>query len=153
MEEVLAEMEPIIARSKLTVSSHVAPDLGPIVSDRQKVKQVVLNLLSNALKHTFDGGIRVEVSADGEHAELRVIDTGAGIPEADLPRLFNRFSRLPAVPARSTEGSGIGLALVRRIAEAHGGEVTVASVAGRGATFALILPLAAASEAAAGEAD
>lgn len=113
----------------------------PVWVDRELWEKVVLNLLSNAVKHTFDGGIRVEVSVDDEHAELRVIDTGVGIPEADLPRLFDRFSRVPGTPTRSREGSGIGLAVVRQAVELHGGTVEVTSTVDIGSVFIVRVPL------------
>ena len=100
----------------------------------------MLNLLSNALKSTFDGEIRVHLRADGAGAELRVTDTGTGISAQDLPRIFDRFSRIENARRRSHEGSGIGLALVRELVEMHGGSIGVESALGKGTTFTVKLP-------------
>ena len=112
----------------------------PVYLDRELWEKVVLNLLSNALKFTFEGHVRVTVRADGERALVTVADTGIGVPEAELPRLFERFHRIENARARSTEGSGIGLALVRELMELQGGTITASSVGGRGTAFTLALP-------------
>jgi signal transduction histidine kinase len=120
-----------------------APSLGkPVHVDRDMWEKVVLNLLSNALKFTFDGEIAVEVapSADGKNAELRVRDTGTGIPEAELPHLFERFHRVQGARGRSIEGSGIGLALMQELVKLHGGTVAVESTVGQGSVFTVRLP-------------
>ena len=107
----------------------------PVYVDREMWEKILLNLLSNAFKFTFDGQIRVELRSRGDRVELRVADTGVGIPEADLPRMFERFHRVKHVRARTHEGTGIGLALVQELARLHGGGVTVESEEGRGTTF------------------
>ena len=120
-----------------------APPLGkPVHVDRDMWEKIVLNLLSNALKFTFDGEIAVEVrpSDDGNCAELRVRDTGTGIPEAELPHLFERFHRVQGARGRSIEGSGIGLALVQELVKLHGGSVAVESTVGEGSVFTVRLP-------------
>src|SRR5258705_6565482 len=89
-------------------------------------EKVVFNLLSNALKFTFDGTVSVRLGEDDGHAVLRVADTGVGIAAAEIPRLFDRFHRIENVPSRSNEGSGIGLALVRELIGLHGGTITAA---------------------------
>jgi signal transduction histidine kinase/DNA-binding response OmpR family regulator len=101
---------------------------------------VVLNLLSNAFKFTMQGGVRVELRAAGREIELRVQDTGAGIPARDLPHVFDRFHRVAGAPSRTFEGSGIGLALVRELVRMHEGDVRVESTEGRGSTFIVTLP-------------
>ena len=108
--------------------------------DREMWEKVVLNLLSNALKFTFDGTVSVSLRAEGTHAVLRISDTGSGIPAAELPRLFERFHRIPAARSRSNEGSGIGLALVRELVGLHGGTITAQSTEGAGTTFTVRLP-------------
>jgi signal transduction histidine kinase/serine phosphatase RsbU (regulator of sigma subunit)/anti-sigma regulatory factor (Ser/Thr protein kinase) len=119
-----------------------APEEGAIVeADADMLEKVLLNLLSNAFKFTREGRIELRVRI-GERAVLEVADTGVGIPEAELPRLFERFHRVAAAQGRSHEGSGIGLALVEQLVRLHGGEVTVASSEGRGSTFRIELPVA-----------
>jgi signal transduction histidine kinase len=112
----------------------------PVYVDRARWEKVVLNLISNAFKFTFQGEIAVALSWHGDHVELQVRDTGTGIPEPELPRIFERFHRVEGAPGRSYEGSGIGLALVREIAELHAGCVDVASVQSQGTTFTVSIP-------------
>jgi PAS domain S-box-containing protein len=114
---------------------------GPVPADREMWEQVVLNLLSNALKFTLDGGISVSLRAEGGDAVLRVADTGSGVPAAELPRLFERFHRVPSTRSRSSEGSGIGLALVREFAGLHGGTAVADSTEGAGTVVTVRLPL------------
>jgi PAS domain S-box-containing protein len=112
----------------------------PVYIDREMWEKVVLNLLSNALKFTFDGTISVSLRAEESHAVLRVSDTGSGIAAAEMPRLFERFHRIPATRSRSNEGSGIGLALVRELVGLHGGSITAESTEGAGTTITVRLP-------------
>jgi PAS domain S-box-containing protein len=111
----------------------------PVYVDRDMWEKIVLNLLSNALKFTFDGEIRVDLRWRGDDVELRVADTGVGIPEADLGRMFERFHRVRHARARTHEGTGIGLALVQELARLHGGAVTVVSREGRGTAFTVTI--------------
>ena len=108
--------------------------------DRDMWEKIVLNLLSNALKFTLEGEITVAVRSQGHTVELRVSDTGVGIAEEELPRMFQRFHRIKHTRARTHEGTGIGLALVHELARLHGGSVSVASTEGRGSTFTVTLP-------------
>ena len=100
----------------------------------------MLNLLSNALKFTFDGSIRIATRAEDGEAVVTVADTGIGISEQEMPRLFERFHRIENVRSRSNEGSGIGLALVQELVQLHGGTITAASTEGAGTTFTIRLP-------------
>ncbi len=126
---------------RLEVDAHPLPER--VYVDRAMWERIVLNLLSNALKFTFSGEIRIGIgpSADGRAAELRVADTGTGIPPEALPRLFERFRRVRGAKSRTHEGTGIGLALVHDLAELHGGSVSVESVLERGTTFTVRVPL------------
>jgi signal transduction histidine kinase len=112
----------------------------PVYVDRARWENIVLNLISNAFKFTLEGGISVKLSWHGDHVELAVLDTGTGIPEQELPRVFERFHRVEGAQGRSIEGSGIGLALVRELAELHAGSVKVSSEQGRGTAFVVSLP-------------
>ena len=109
----------------------------PLFVDHEMWEKVVLNLLSNAFKHTFDGRITVALHPTADGAELTVSDTGIGIPADELPRLFERFHRVRDARARTFEGTGIGLSLVRELARLHGGEATIESEPGRGSTFSV----------------
>ncbi len=102
--------------------------------------KVMLNLLSNALKFTFEGAVEVRLTATGSGARLEVADTGTGIPAAELPHLFERFHRVSGAASRTHEGSGIGLALVAELVELHGGTVTATSEPAAGSTFTIDVP-------------
>ena len=112
----------------------------PIYVDPDMWEKIVLNLLSNAFKFTLSGSIEVKLRKFEEHVELTVRDTGVGIPPEELPRVFERFHRVPVSQGRTQEGSGIGLALVRELVKLHGGTVLVASTLGQGTTFIVSLP-------------
>ncbi|MFE1349772.1 ATP-binding protein, partial [Streptomyces sp. NPDC058757] len=112
----------------------------PVYVDRGMWEKVILNLLSNALKFTFEGTIGVSVRAEGAEAVVTVTDTGTGVPAHEVPRLFERFHRVENARARSGEGSGIGLALVRELVGLHGGTITAESVEGEGTRFTIRLP-------------
>ena len=104
-------------------------------------EKVVLNLLSNAFKFTFEGGMSVSLRLEGRHAVLSVRDTGIGIPERELPRLFDRFHRIEGQRSRSFEGSGIGLALVQELVKLHGGAIETRSRVGKGTEFVVSIPV------------
>jgi PAS domain S-box-containing protein len=108
--------------------------------DREMWEKIVLNLVSNAFKFTFEGLIEVRLRNAGAHFELTVRDTGIGIPAHELPKLFERFHRVADARGRTHEGSGIGLALVQDLVRLHGGAVSAESVYGRGATFRVRIP-------------
>jgi PAS domain S-box-containing protein len=112
----------------------------PVYVDVEMWEKIVLNLLSNAFKFTFDGTIKVTLAEAGERVILSVADTGIGIPDAELPHIFERFHRVEGAKGRSYEGTGIGLALVQELVRIHGGEITVESEAGTGTTFRVEMP-------------
>jgi PAS domain S-box-containing protein len=116
----------------------------PLFLDRDMWEKIVLNLLSNAFKFTFAGTIAVRLRRAGAEAVLEVADTGVGIPEDEIPRLFERFHRVESTKGRTQEGSGIGLALVHELAKLHGGGIEVSSTLGQGTTFRVRVPLGAA---------
>ncbi|HEY7204109.1 MAG TPA: ATP-binding protein [Methylomirabilota bacterium] len=114
--------------------------LPPVYVDREMWEKIVLNLLSNAFKFTFEGSIGVEVVDHDASVDLVVRDSGIGIPETEADRIFDRFHRIENVPSRTHEGSGIGLALVQELARLHGGAVRVESRSGRGSAFTVTVP-------------
>jgi signal transduction histidine kinase len=116
-------------------------DLGePVYVDREMWEKIVLNLISNAFKFTFEGEIAISMERAGNFAELRVRDTGVGIPPEAIPRLFERFHRVPNTRSRTYEGTGIGLALVQELVKLHGGFIRVESTLGKGSTFVVSVP-------------
>jgi signal transduction histidine kinase len=141
--EVRAELEPIILRSKLTVAVDMPKELPPLVTDRQKVKQILLNLLSNALKFTHEGTvtIRVRRNAKDRTVALSVADTGIGIAHADQAKIFEDFRQLDNSPTRAYGGTGLGLSICRRLAQMLEGTITLRSELGKGSTFTLLLPI------------
>jgi len=114
----------------------------PVHIDRDMWEKIVLNLVSNAFKYTLEGEVSVSLhpAADGSGVELRVRDTGVGIPDAELPRLFERFHRIEGQRGRTQEGTGIGLALVQELVRLHGGTVRVESAQDRGSCFTVLIP-------------
>jgi signal transduction histidine kinase len=116
-------------------------DLGePVFVDREMWEKIVLNLISNAFKFTFEGEIEVALRRGGDQAVLTMRDTGIGVPAEQLPLLFDRFHRVPGARSRTYEGTGIGLSLVQELVKLHGGAVTVTSVVDQGTTFRVSLP-------------
>ena len=117
----------------------------PIAVDVDMWEKIVLNLLSNAFKFTLAGEIAVSLARRGDRVELAVRDTGAGIPPAELPRIFDRFHRVEGSVGRTYEGTGIGLALVQELVKLHHGAIAVESMLGTGTTFTVTIPIAAAA--------
>jgi two-component system sensor histidine kinase SenX3 len=111
-----------------------------VLGVQEDLALMVRNLLENALVYTAEGSIKVTMSDAGEAFELKVADTGSGIPTSDLERIFERFYRVDKARSRDTGGTGLGLAIVRHVAESHGGVVEVASELGSGSTFTVRLP-------------
>lgn len=140
-----SEFRSSFARAGLTLEVRAAS--GPSVAvDRGMYEKILLNLLSNALKFTFEGGVTVSNAWDAEHAIVTVADTGVGIAAGDLGRLFQRFERVRSSRSRSQEGTGLGLAVTRELVELHGGTIDVTSTPDVGSTFTIRFPLLVALE-------
>lgn len=140
--EVLAVLRTGAADKQIRVEVDIHPDLGQVVIDPARLKQILYNYLSNALKFTPDGG-RIQLRAQPEEPgafRLEVEDTGIGISSEDVGRLFAEFEQLDAGAAKKHAGTGLGLALTKRLAEAQGGSVGVRSTLGAGSTFHAVLP-------------
>jgi PAS domain S-box-containing protein len=143
VDEVMSELEPIIRRSNIAVESQMGTRLPPVRSDRQKVKQILLNLLSNALKFTPAGSVTMSAAYDarGNQVVLAVRDTGVGIAEEDQARVFEDFRQLDSSPARGYGGTGLGLSICRRLAHMLGGSIELESRLSQGSTFTLRIPV------------
>ncbi|MEV5320560.1 SpoIIE family protein phosphatase [Streptomyces sp. NPDC052687] len=138
--ELASVFRSAIEKAGLEFTVDCPPLDEPVWIDRGMWEKVVLNLLSNALKFTFDGSIRVTVRTDGGEAVVTVTDTGIGVPATEMPRLFERFHRIENARSRSNEGSGIGLALVKELVGLHHGTITADSTEGEGTRFTIRLP-------------
>ena len=138
--DLASNFASICERAGLALNIACDPLPHPVYVDRDMWEKIVLNLLSNAFKFTFAGGIDVQLRDVGDRVELSVRDTGVGMPSSELPHVFERFHRVEGQHGRTHEGSGIGLALVRELVNLLGGEVRVDSAVGRGTTFRVIVP-------------
>ena len=143
VSEVMSELEPIIRISNLTVNARVNRTLPLVKTDRQKVKQIVLNLLSNALKFTPTGSITIAAGFDGRQRTMTIAvrDTGVGIPDEARGRIFEDFRQLDDSPTRGYGGTGLGLSICRRLAQMLDGSIDLESEVGQGSTFTLRLPV------------
>ena len=141
--QVVSEIEVACADRDVALTSDLPEDLPAIEADPERVHQVLFNLVDNAVRFTPEGGaVRIEAERHDGSVEVSVADTGVGIPEAALPRLFERFYRVDSSRARGDGGTGIGLAIARSVVEAHGGTIRAESEPGHGSTFTFDLPLA-----------
>ncbi|HEY9873210.1 MAG TPA: ATP-binding protein [Candidatus Obscuribacterales bacterium] len=128
-------------RAKLKFIVDIDPIREPVYVDPNMWEKIVLNLLSNALKFTFEGEIAISLKCRGSHVELGIRDTGIGIPQDELEQIFDRFHQVRGSRSRTHEGTGIGLALVKELIELHGGTIAVSSTVGAGTTFTISVPL------------
>lgn len=138
--EMASMFQSAVDRAGLRLVIDCPPQGEPAWVDRGMWEKIVLNLLSNAFKFTLEGEIAVRLRRAGETFVLSVSDTGAGIEQSELARVFDRFHRVQGVAARTHEGAGIGLALVQELVRLHGGTVSVESAPGRGSTFTVSIP-------------
>lgn len=138
--ELASMFRSAIERVGLTLSIEIDPLPEPVFVDRDMWEKIVLNLMSNAFKHTFEGGISVRLRALPSSVELDVTDSGIGIAEQELSRLFERFHRVLGARSRTHEGTGIGLPLVQELSRLHGGDVRVTSRVDHGSTFTITIP-------------
>ena len=146
--EIVESLELMAAEREIQLGMHVAAGLPPVVGDRDRIRQVLANLVENAIKYNEAGG-RVEVTArrpmgsgaSGRSVRLAVVDDGIGIPAALIPRLTERFFRVDKSRSREQGGTGLGLAIVKHILEAHGQRLQIESRPGYGSTFAFQLPV------------
>ncbi len=138
--ELANAFREVIERAGIELKVECEPLPEPIYVDREMWEKIILNLLSNAFKFTFEGQIAVRLHCVDDHVELTVQDTGLGIAEEELPHIFERFHRIRGKRARTFEGSGIGLALVQELIRLHGGTISVASTPGQGSTFTVSIP-------------
>ena len=137
--ELASHFQSACSQAGLELIVECEPLPEPVYVDRAMWEKIVLNLLSNAFKFTLEGGIKVTLKVRGEGVELKVVDSGVGIPQADAALVFDRFHRVEGQRGRSMEGSGIGLSLVKEMVALHGGVVRVRSADGKGSVFSVRL--------------
>jgi len=142
INKAVAETEPLAVAKNVTLKVDIAQDLPIIKMDNERILQVLLNLIGNAVKFTTSGG-KVTVSAQtvGQEVRVSVIDTGPGIPKENLNTVFDKFKQATITSYNTTKGTGLGLAIVKYIIIAHGGSVWVESEVGHGSTFIFALPV------------
>ena len=141
LEEIYAIVEPKATENGVMFSQDLASELPALQADRDKIKQVLLNLYSNAIKYNqTNGRVIFKAWADTESFWMAVQDTGVGIPEGDVPHLFEKFFRVQATEKLSS-GTGLGLSICKRIVEIHGGKISVDSIQDVGTTFTIQMPL------------
>lgn len=145
IEEVIEDaikLEKLAATNKeLSLEFEIAPDIGPIISDKHRIHQVILNLINNAVKFTSEGSVKIRAYRENESIKIEVIDTGIGIKEEDLNKLFNPFIQVESDLSKKFEGTGLGLSISRKLIELLHGAIEVQSEFGVGSTFIITLPL------------
>ncbi len=145
INDVITRLKPLAERKHITINTDLYTGLPEILADRERIQQVIMNIVHNAVKFTPDSGkIEVSTSIDLAGVTVRIMDNGIGISEADLPHIFERFFK--ADRSRSNPGSGLGLAISKHVIKAHGGEIRVQSRLGKGSTFSFTLPLSTQSQ-------
>jgi len=141
VDQVNKTVEPLVAKKNITLLAKV-DGAGEVLADGGKLKQMLLNLVSNAIKFTpEDGTVTIDAMRTKDTVEISVADTGIGIAEADLKQIFQEFHQVDPGPGRKHEGTGLGLALTKRFATLHGGDVRVTSRVDKGSVFTLVLPV------------
>lgn len=139
-ENLAGNFRSVFEKAGLTFHVEIESDIPAVYVDRQMWEKIVFNLMSNAFKYTLKGSIVVSVSKTEEHALLKVKDTGIGIPENELPHMFERFHRVENAMGRTYEGTGIGLSLTKELVQLHGGTISVESKEGVGSCFTVAIP-------------
>jgi len=138
---VMSTAVALVKDRPVELQQSVPADLPAIIADERRIRQVLLNLVSNAAKFTDEGFIRVEAHADEEFVTISVSDTGIGIPEDKLPKIFEAFTQVDSSPSRKYGGTGLGLTITKSFVELHGGRIWAESEVGKGSTFTFTLPI------------
>ena len=127
--------------NSVRIVQDISPNIPPLNTDREKLREVILNLLGNAVKFTDRGDIKISAYQQNGDFRLAVADTGIGIEQADMNRIFEEFDRGKLTSAAGYRGTGLGLAIVKRLVDILGGSIAVESEVGKGSTFTLTLPV------------
>ncbi|HJH29225.1 MAG TPA: hypothetical protein C5S51_05970 [Methanosarcinaceae archaeon] len=139
--DISTTMSPLASKKTITIESNIEPDLTTIMADQNKIKQILYNLVNNAIKFTpEDGHVTINVFRREDMLQVEVEDSGIGIPKVDIDKIFHPFVQLDGSTAREYEGTGLGLSIVKRFVELHNGKIWVESELGKGSTFTFTLP-------------
>jgi signal transduction histidine kinase len=141
VETVRSATESLAQNKQLALKTEVAKSLPIGLGDEQRLTQVLLNLVGNAIKFTDTGEVRVSASSAGGHFAVSVMDTGPGIPEEHQSRIFDQFHQVDSSNTKAKGGTGLGLAIAKQIVDMHGGRIWVESALGKGSTFQMELPI------------
>lgn len=141
LKSAVTTLKPAADKKSIAISTDIQVCKSEIYADRLKIKDILLNLLSNAVKFTPEGGnISIDITCNGNNIQVTVSDTGIGIPENDLPMIFEPFKQIDSFMTREIEGTGMGLAIVKRYVEMHDGNIFVQSIVGKGSIFTCMIP-------------
>ena len=136
-----ATVEPLLKDGRVRIVRDIAPNLPPLRTDRDKLKQILFNLLSNAAKFTEQGEIKVSASPENGNLKLAVADTGIGMKKEALDHIFEEFQQAEKTTASKYGGTGLGLAIVKQFINLMGGEIAVESEVGKGSKFTITIPM------------
>ncbi len=139
LKNLIEELQPMVADKNISLILHPCRENLQIFGDKNKLRQVFINLIQNAIKYTEEGSVEVIVEEEAKSAKVIIRDTGIGIPEEDLQRIFERFYRVDKARSRSVGGTGLGLAIVKHILDAHSAKVEVKSKLNEGSEFSFLL--------------
>jgi len=141
VQTVVTAVESLAAEKNLELKVRVSPEVDYGKGDEQRISQVLMNLVGNAIKFTEEGQVKVEATASNDNFVVSVSDTGPGLSEADQQKIFEEFHQVDGSSTRKKGGTGLGLAIAKRIVEMHGGHIWVDSTLGKGSTFSFALPV------------
>ena len=141
LKDIVNKLELLFKEKNQQVICNIEEGMETIIVDKDGIEQVILNIISNAIKYTeINGKIEIQAYQQGEKLVIKVEDSGIGIPEEDQNRIFERFYRVEKGRSRELGGTGLGLAIAKEIVEAHEGNITLKSTAGKGTIVELLLP-------------
>jgi signal transduction histidine kinase len=140
IEKTVESARPLAGKKGLELTCAISPEIETIMGDHRRLEQILLNLISNAIKFTERGSVKIECEPEGDNVTIRVIDTGIGIKTQDMETIFQAFRQIDSGMTRKYEGTGLGLSICKRLVELMGGQIRVASVWGSGSTFSFSLP-------------
>ncbi|MBN2374158.1 HAMP domain-containing protein [bacterium] len=143
INEIVNEFKKPAAKRAVSIKTWIPDDIPDILADKARISQVLVNLIDNAIKYNHEGGsITISASDKATHVQIEVSDTGIGIPERDLPRIFERFYRVDKARSKALGGTGLGLSIAKHIVQEHNGGISVKSTLGQGTTFIFTIPKA-----------